>query len=90
MLALPSLPHWPHMTGAHCPNHIKYLRVAGRGSPGMSPVGCKQKASFRHETADNSLHKQGGLNTDLGSSSEGLLPGKTDELGVPQEWWPRP
>lgn len=56
----------------------------------MSPVGCKQKASFRHETADNSLHKQGGLNTDLGSSSEGLLPGKTDELGVPQEWWPRP
>lgn len=90
MLALPSLPHWPHMTGAHqngclprahCPNHIKYHRVAGRGSPGMSPVGCKQKASFRHETADNSLRKQGGLNTDLGGSSEGLLLGKTDELG---------
>lgn len=61
-----------------------------QGFPGMSPVGCKQKASFRHEAADNSLRKQGGLNTDLGGSSEGLLLGKTDELGVPQEWWPRP
>lgn len=61
MLALPSLPCWLHMTEAcqsgcllraHCPAHIKFLRVTGRGSPEMSPVGCKQKVSFRHKAVE--------------------------------------
>lgn len=47
----------------------------------MSPVGCKQKGrKARAWGSRNSPLEQGGLNTDPGGTSEGLLPGKTDAL----------
>lgn len=47
----------------------------------MSPVGCKQKVRKPQAWGSrNSPLEQGGLNMDLGGTSEGLLPGKTDAL----------
>ena len=50
-------------------------------SPGVSPVGCKQKVRKPQAWGSrNSPLEQGGLNMDPGGTSEGLLPGKTDAL----------
>lgn len=57
----------------------------------MSPVGCKQKASFRHEAVEivpvsRVVSTQIQVATPRGYCLERCLENVGLELGVPQEW----